>query len=313
MNENKEKNFVSVVVCIGNSQNNLTCFLENVDRVLKENFDKYEIICVNDALDEEKLRTLKAYATECECGTISIINMSFRQGLEAAMNAGIDLAIGDFIFEMDTTYVDYEFTLLMEAYHRATVGYDIVSVAPKNNRNFMSTFFYCVYNAVSHTKNKLRTERFRIISRRGINRVRAINKNVPYRKPIYANCGLPMDYLLYDAVENKTLKDRRSYENPCNTAINSLILFTDIAYKISLYFAISMMLGAVLGGLYVVKVYFYGIHPVEGWTTTMMFLAFGFSAIFALFAIVIKYLSIILNLIFQKQNYLIDSIQKYGK
>ena len=60
---------------------------------------------------------------------------------------------------------------------------------------------------------------------------------------------------------------------------------------------------------YVIGVFVLG-HPIEGWTTMMLFLSFGFSGVFLIFAIIIKYLSIIINLIFKKMYYLIESVEK---
>lgn len=314
MISDKEKNFVSLVVYVRNSENCIEKFLEIVDRELEKNFEKYEIICVNDASDDESVNVIGKYAANRRNGVISVINMSYFQGVETSMNAGVDLAIGDFVFEFDTIYVDNALCdMLMEAYRHALKGYDIVSVVPDKNRNRLSSLFYKLYNMVSHTKNKLCTETFCILSRRGINRICSINKNIPYRKPIYANCGLPVDYLVYKTSEKEGLKPAgNTDEERIDTAVNSLILFTDVAYRVSVWFAITMMLGAALGGLYVISVHFSHRKPIEGWTTTMMFLTLCFCAVFALLAIIIKYLSIILKMIFQKQKYLIDSISKYG-
>ena len=64
--------------------------------------------------------------------------------------------------------------------------------------------------------------------------------------------------------------------------------------------------------IYTVVVFISG-EPVAGWTTTMSLLSFAFFGIFAFFAIIIKYLSIIVNLIFKKQKYTIESIEKITK
>lgn len=313
MISDKEKNFISLVVYIYNAERDLENFLRVVDNKLYNNFEKYEIICVNDASTDKSINIITDYASEKIGGNISVINMSYYQGLEAAMNAGVDLAIGDFVYEFDTTYIDYNAELVIDCYRNALNGYDIVSVAPEKNRNNISTIFYLIYNKVSYTKNKLQTETFRILSRRGINRISSINKNIPYRKPIYANCGLPMNCIRYIPNENGAKRELRKNEKRSDAAINSLIIFTDIAYRVSVWLAIIMMLGSACGGIYVAKVYFGNSRPVEGWTTTMMFLALCFCALFALLAVVVKYLSIILKMIFQKQPYLIDSIKKYGK
>lgn len=57
-------------------------------------------------------------------------------------------------------------------------------------------------------------------------------------------------------------------------------------------------------------VIFYAGQPVEGWTTTMFVLTIGLFGLFTLQAIIIKYLSLILELIFQKTKYRIESVQK---
>ena len=44
---------------------------------------------------------------------VNVVHMSFFQGLESAMNAGRDIAIGDFVFEFDDILVDYEPDVMM--------------------------------------------------------------------------------------------------------------------------------------------------------------------------------------------------------
>lgn len=304
---NKEKNFISLIIYVHNDQSYIKKFLQMIDENLSIHFEKFEIICVNDASNDNSISEISEYAAASN-SVISVINMSYQQGLEASMNAGIDLAIGDFIYELDYIYIDYPIDLIIDAYKTALSGYDIVSAGP-NKAHATSKLYYWFYNRVSGTQNKLRTETFRILSRRAVNRIQAMNKTVPYRKAIYANCGLKMKAIFY-ASHGKHIggQDRR-----VRTALNSLILFTDVAYKVSVCFALLMAVGTAGIGLYSLWVYWGKVKPVEGWTTTMLFLSLCFFAIFSLLAIIIKYLSIILDMIFRKQNYLVDSITKYGK
>ena len=44
-------------------------------------------------------------------------------------------------------------------------------------------------------------------------------------------------------------------------------------------------------------------HPVEGWTTTMFVITVGFSGLFAVLTIVVKYLSLLVDLVFKQQKY----------
>ena len=73
-----------------------------------------------------------------------------------------------------------------------------------------------------------------------------------------------------------------------------------------------MMIGIVLVGIYTIFV-FVSQQPVAGWTTTMLFLSVAFLGVFAILAVIIKYLSIIVDLIFKKQKYMIESIEKITK
>lgn len=305
--KNKESNFVSLVVYVYNSEKTIKQFLDVIDKEFSNYFGKYEIICVNDASIDDSERNIRMSAENIQAA-VSIINMGYHQGLEASMNAGVDLAIGDFVYEMDSTVMDYPVGLVKETYKKALEGYDIVTVGPEKN-NLVSGFFYRLYNKVTGTQNKLRTESFRILSRRAINRIYILNKTVPYRKAVYANCGLNMYAFSYIPKEKVKHKQAGKME----IAVTSLVLFSNIAYKVSLSFAMVMAIGTIGAGVYALCNYFGGRKPVEGWTTTILLLAFGFCAVFVLFAIVIKYLSIILNMIFKKQNYLIDSIEKIGK
>ena len=54
--------------------------------------------------------------------------MCIRDRLESAMNAGRDIAIGDFVFEFDDVFVDYEPELIMRVYEKLLEGNDIVAV-----------------------------------------------------------------------------------------------------------------------------------------------------------------------------------------
>lgn len=309
MNGDKEKNFVSAVIYIHNNEGAILAFLAGLCRVMQANFEKYEIICVDDASTDQSVAKVRDFSSQSDTAMISIIKMSYYQGLEHSMNAGMDLAIGDFVFEFDRIQLDFDFQLIMQIYRHSLTGFNIVNAAPKNGAGFVSKMFYVLYNRYSKQAYKLQTESFRVLSRRGINRVHSLSKTIPYRKAIYANCGLKMDTVYYEPLSKQ---DRNVSENRWNTAINSLILFTDVAYRFASLLAIGMMVITACIGIYALLIYF-DRQPVVGWTSMMLLLSGGFFGIFAIAAIVIKYLSILIDLEFRKKNYLIEDIEKLSK
>ena len=305
----KQKSFVSAIVYLHQNESEIIPFLHVVHSVLSENFEQFELVFVNDASADRSRDTLKQAASRFSGCMVSILNMSYYQGLEASMCAGVDLAIGDFIFEFDTAVIDYDPELILQVFHRCQSGFDIVACGKETERP-ASMLFYYVYNRSSGAQYRLKSETFRLISRRGINRVNAMNVSLPYRKAVYANCGLKMDFIAYTpTVLDSGGRRKTALKNPQDTALTSLILFTNFAYRATLAFTFLMMLATVGSIAYVVAVYVMG-NPVEGYTTIMMLSSGAFFALFAIQAVVIKYLSVILGLVFQKQRYVVESIEK---
>lgn len=308
--KNKEKNFVSAVIYVHNAEKRIENFLKTVIEVLESNFENSEIICVNDSSEDESPALIKKVSQKVSSTSISIINMSYFHGLELAMNAGRDMAIGDFVFEFDNTYLDFEPALVMKVYYHMQEGYDIVSASVERRERLSSRLFYKVFDRYSATSCKMTTESFRVISRRVINRTSSMNRTIPYRKVIYANCGLKMDVIKYTSVNNLAVaEDRKEKGFRTKLAVDSLILFTEMGYSFARTMTVLMMLMSVLMTAYSVIIYVTA-HPVAGWTTTILFLSVAFFGLFGILTIIIKYLQLLVDLVFRRQHYSFESIEK---
>ncbi|MBO7491512.1 MAG: glycosyltransferase [Bacteroidales bacterium] len=306
MESTKEVNFVSAVVYCCNASTTIGSFVKHLDETLSDNFLKYEIIVVNDASTDNSVDIVKSLEVNKERCVMTIVNMSHRQGLESSMNAGVDLSIGDFVFEFDDPVQDFEWSMLMDLYRHSLKGYDIVSARPQRGTRLSSKLFYALFNHYANLQYKISTESFRVLSRRAINRVRNITELSPYRKASYANSGMAMDTLPYVP---KLKKKKEKYSDRKSMAVDSLILYTDIAYHLTAGIALFMFLVTIGFALYALFTKIYS-HPVEGWTTTILFIAFGFSGLFVILAMILKYLQIIVSLVFKKKYYLFESIEK---
>lgn len=302
----KEKNFVSAVVYCYNDADSIGFFMEGLHHTLADSFLKFEIIVVNDCSTDNSVEIVKQYAAHREGFVINVINMSYFQGLENAMNAGIKLAIGDFVFEFDSVIRDYDWTMLKNVYQKSLTGYDIVAARLNKKTRFISRMFYKVFNQYAHLQYEIGTDSFRLLSRRGINRIHSITQSIPFRKAAYANCGLNFAVCEYSPI---VILKRKHRPDNVSVAINSLILFTDIAYRITVGLSI-LMLCLSLGITVYALIYKMLENPVEGWTTTVIFLSLGFSGLFIILAIILKYLQILVKLSFKKKDFLFESIQK---
>ncbi|MCX8075001.1 MAG: glycosyltransferase [Clostridia bacterium] len=308
---NKEKNFISAVIYVHNNENEIEESLNLISQFLYNNFENYELICVNDYSTDNSLEIIKTVGKKLNNCIINIVNMSYYQGLEKSMLAGVDLSIGDFVYEFDTAIIDYDINELMNVYRKCLTGYDIISASPNKRMRKSSRLFYSIFNKNASMMN-LRTETFRILSRRAINRINMIFDNIVYRKAIYHNCGLKVETITYNCTKNtEKLPDELKYRR--KVALDSIIYFTNLGFKISFLFATAMMIFSILGLIYALLVFLLLKNTVEGWTTLMIFLSFGFFGVFTLLAILIKYVSLILETTHRKQKYIIEGITKINK
>ena len=306
----KENNFVSAVVYLHNCETRVEPFLNVVYEQLNTHFIKFEIICVDDCSTDETRSKVMSMSTIADATKLNVIHFSYFHGLENAMLAGVDLSIGDFVFEFDSTYVDYNAELIMSVYYRALQGYDVVGATPNSKMRRSSSLFYSIFNRFSNAPYQLQTERFRIISRRIINKIHNLNSAISHRKVAYVTSGLKNDSILYEiAYEVPVHFDAQERRLRRSVAINSMVLFTDFAYRTSLFLSIIMAVFALAVSVYTIIIFFTG-KPVEGWTTTMMFLSLAFFGMFVILTFLTKYVSIAVNIRIKLKSYSYESVDK---
>ncbi|MBR3142590.1 MAG: glycosyl transferase family 2 [Clostridiales bacterium] len=270
-------------------------------------------MCVNDSSTDDSLQKIKQTGILASNTTVSVVNMSYFHGLEISMNAGSDLAIGDYVFEFDNVLIDYEPSLIMDVYYKALEGFDIVSASPNKNVKLSSKIFYWLFNKYSISKYMMTTESFRILSRRALNRTDSMNKTIPYRKAVYSDSGLQTFNIRYDCksfLERKIDKQEKAYRT--KLAADSLLLFTQIGYSFAKFMTFLMMFISFFMIIYSLVV-FISATPVEGWTTTILFLSVAFLGMFGILTIIIKYLQLLVELVFKRKKYSYESIERVTK
>lgn len=311
-----EKKFVSVVMYLHNDEERIVPFLDKVFDVVFNSFEQYELVCVDDGCTDGTVPAMKEYMEKRDKkGVLSIVHMGFHQGIEAAMNAGRDASIGDFVYEFDHVIGDFDHELIMKLYETMLTGYDIVAAVPNGRTSFTSGLFYRVFNGNNRGGIKLGTESFRILSRRAINRIKSMGAYIPYRKAVYASCGLNTAVVKYESTmslqERKRLKKNtiNRFERS-SVAMDSFIYFTNIMEKLSAGISLLFLLLFLGIGIYSIADYFINDSVMEGWTSTVCLMALGFFGVFIILTIILKYLTVLLDLVFRKQKYLVADIEK---
>ena len=316
MNKNerqKESNFVSAIIYLHSDSGNAESFLEMVYDTLNNNFKHFEMICVDDFCTPDAITSVQAFGEKKNGMELTVIHTGKYQGLEKAMIAGMNFAIGDYVFEFDSVYADFEPQLIMDVYRKALNGNDIVSASPSSKTHGFSKLFYRIFNRYSNISYPIYTERFRVVSRRAINRINDVNKKIIYRKVAYASSGLKNDRIVYtpksvDIVACSKVENRERW----NVGIDALVLFTNVAFNFSLSCSVLLSVFSLCVIVYTVGVFILDM-PIEGWTTTMLLISVAFLGLFVVLTCLTKYLSLIIRLQVSRREYTFESIEKVSK
>lgn len=305
-----QKCFVSAVAYIhNNTKEELEYFFSNVVRNINDNFDNFELILVCD--DEsynyiaEAKGAVEKYASP---SIVSVIKLAYYQGLEAAMCAGDDLAVGDFVYEFDDISVNYDLKLIRAVFDRAREGYDIV-FAGDNAMRLSSRIFYQLINI--RKAKTVRHDTFRIVSRRALNRVKKMNRGIQYRKYLYVTSGLPFDYIMYEAVNGHKIKKTHKEDSyRLSSGISYMMIYTKVIERITLILSAVFLLVSVGVGIWTIYSLFYDTNLAAGWVSLMGVISFGFFGVFLLIMFLTKYMNLILEVNTRGLDYVVESVDK---
>lgn len=213
MNE-KYKNFISVVAYTHDDAVCIKEWMLSINKWLKLNFNRTEIIFVNDFSKDATREIIKTTASMIDPSvTVSVIDMSYFHGVESAMSIGTELSIGDFVFEFDSVFMDYSLDVLNNAFEKVLEGNDIIGVSPCKKARINQRIFYSLVNKYSKSNYNVSIESFRVLSRRAINRVHDQNRVIVFRQIAYANTGLLYKHLTYTPILQKNIEHDMRLKN----------------------------------------------------------------------------------------------------
>jgi len=311
-----EKKFVSTVIYLHDDEKYICSFLDKIVPVIQNEFQQYEVVFVDDCCTDGTIGIIKDWVKNQNIdGVVSIVHMGIYQGLEASMNAGRDASIGDFVFEFDKTIDDFEASMIMDLYKKSQEGFDIVAASAKGSGDGFSRMFYRIFNLNARVSISLQTESFRIISRRAINRIRSMSTYIPYRKMLYSTCGLNHTVIEYTSKMSAKARKEHKKKNASvwersDLAFKTFAIYTNVMEKVSFILALFFLLFSVGMIAYSIIDHFVSSNLAEGWTSIVCIMSFGFFGVFTLITIVLRYLSIIIDLNFVKQRMVVEDIEK---
>ncbi len=307
----KEQRFISFVVCVDDEETTAGSFLSELIRLADGMFESWEVIVVLNGSPDGTGRAIRE-TVKSSPGVI-LITLAWQHDAELAMLAGTDFAVGDLIYEIESTYRDWPFEILATLYERCLAGHDIVSAVPDGPLNLGSKLFYYLLRKMSYLNLELTTEELRLVSRRSLNAVLSAKETTRYRKALYKSSGFPCTTVTYKPLHQKRKRPQDGLLNRIGTAFDVLISFSSFGYNIGILFSVLFLILSIGIGIFAVDRYLMRNEIASGWTTLSLFLSFGFSGIFLVLGLLGKYLSMALIELQQRSPYRVSSVMRIEK
>ena len=301
MIRNLEQNYISVVLVVNEENKEIITKIQNINKILKNNFKNSEIVIVDNTSKNsslESLNTLDFKHTE--------IKLPIKHRTQQALNAGTAIAIGDYILEIEDISFDIDYNKIMEMYKKSQDGYDFVFLTPKKLRKSSKIFYNILNKYFKNSFNEdISSSVMTLSSRRGQNKVAEVGKRIINRNVAYVLSGLKSSSIVVDM----------NYKNNRGLSENLMLMFDTLIYYTDAIMLFTQRLAFVFFALFGLGVIYSLItrivrETVEGWASLFIVLSLGFFGIFLILSIIIRYLHHIFQNSLNSKDYIYRSVNK---
>lgn len=270
---------ISIIVPCYNEEEAMPLFYDEICKTAST-FDKvdFEFIFVNDGSRDRTLEVARDLAKKDK--RVRYISFSRNFGKEAAMLAGLEYSVGDYVAIMDADLQDPP-SMLHDMYDGIkNEGYDCVAtrrVSRKGEppiRSFFAKCYYKLINKISNTEIVDGARDYRLMSRQMVNSILSLKEYNRFSKGIFSWVGYNTKWLEYKNVERVAGTTKWNFWKLFLYSLESIVAFSTVPLAISsiigiLFFLISMIMIVFI----IVRTLTFG-DPVAGWPSLVCIIFF---------------------------------------
>ena len=226
---------ISIIAPFFNEEESLPIFLEEVLNIVEELAEyNFEIIFIDDGSTDNSLVFLKEKAKENK--NIIVLELSRNFGKEAALTAGIDIAVGSAIIPIDVDLQDPP-NLIKKMIKKWKSGSDVVLAKRENrlNENFLkrisASFFYKIYSVFVGNSKISNVGDFRLIDKRVVDNIKNLKEKNRYMKGLLSWPGFSSAEIPYTRNKRKAGKSKFTFLKLLNLGFEGVTSFSVLPLK----------------------------------------------------------------------------------
>ena len=196
---------ISTVVPCYNEESVLESFYNEISKVASEMKNvKFEFLFIDDGSKDETLNIIKKFKSFDS--RVSYISFSKNFGKEAAIYAGLENAVGEYVVIIDAD-LQHPPRLIKDMYYGIAIeGYDSVAAYRKNRkgegvlRTFFSKKFFKVASRLTHLEFRQGEEDYRMMNRKFVKSVLSIKEKNRFSKGIFQWVGFKVKWIEHENI-----------------------------------------------------------------------------------------------------------------
>ena len=271
---------ISVIVSCYNEELSLPIFYKEMERIREQDFKSvlFEYIFVDDGSTDKTLEIIHSLCDMDE--KVKFISFSRNFGKEAAMYAGLEKSVGDYVTFMDADLQDPPF-MLREMYDAIiNEGYEQVGTRRISRdgepriRSFFARMFYRIINKISKVEMVDGARDYRLMTRKVVNAILSLKEYNRYSKGIFSFVGFKTKWLEYKNVQRAAGETKWSFSKLFLYAMEGIMAFSTVPLIVSsviglLFFLITFVLIVII----IIKTLLLG-DPTSGWPSLVCIIFF---------------------------------------
>lgn len=275
-----QNKLVSIVISAYNEQDNvIELYKQLISDLKKVKGVDFEFLYVDDgSADKTYENCLKLQKKDSR---VKVVQLKRNFGHEIAMTAGMDYAKGDAVIFMDSdlqhppVYIPQMIKLWQQ-------GKEIVLTKRLDNKatskfyKFCAKMFYFILNKMSDTKIMESAPDFRLLDRKYVDFLKGFNEQDRLFRGLLSWI-MPHDNVAiidFVAPERFSGESKYNFFKSMHLAVNSIVQFSVLPLRLSIYLGLIAAFSAFLLGFYVFIEYFFMHNPTPGYATIMITVIF---------------------------------------
>lgn len=264
---------LSIVVPVYNEEESIEIFIKEVEEKTKSLPLEKIFYFVNDGSTDKTLKIIKKLAEKR--ADIQYISFSRNFGKEAALLAGLEVAVGDFVTIMDVDLQDPP-EMLPEMFEKLQEGYDVVGTRRTSRtgeppiHSFFAKLFYKIINKISKTQIVDGARDYRLMTRQVVDSILKLQESNRFSKGLFSWVGYEVTYLEYENRERSRGQTSWSFWSLLRYSVDGFVNFSELPLNIATFVGIlCFFISIILSLFYTVKTLVWG-DSVQGFPTLVI-------------------------------------------